>query len=95
MTSYERVTYKPEGAKRARTVILQSPQEITLAGSPTLVGIEVDKDGYALLGADPQAPIERRHVISLALVAKRERVVMDRTYGEFVPDGTATQQQEA
>lgn len=79
MTSarYERVTYRPEGGK-ARTIYLESP---TVVGD-LLTGIEVNREGDEIA---PRGYDERRHLIALALVTRREAMVMDRIYGELVP----------
>ena len=83
MSSIERVTYRPEGA-RARTMYLSDVRDITVAGEPALVGAEVDKDGSPVLPMGKDGESRRLHIVQLALVVRRTPVVMDNIYGEFV-----------
>lgn len=83
MTTYERVTYRPEGACRARTVILRDTTE----GDRLLSGVEVDRHGGK---AGTLEVSERRHVIDLALVERRTPLTLDRHYGVLRPTKGAT-----
>ena len=84
MTTYEKVTYRPEG-QRARTVILRDPTVIyaCLSDTDVLCGTEVDKEANAVLAAGKDT-IERHHIIDVALVIKRVPVVFDGHYCTFV-----------
>ena len=77
MTNTERVTYRPEGARRARTIYLEGVRET----GNLLTGIEVNREGDEVSGKGFD---ERRHIISLELVVRRVPVVMDNLYGEYV-----------
>lgn len=75
MATYERVTYTPEGADRARTVILRDPVEVPFAtAGPVLTGREAARDG---------SPTNRRHIIGTALIGRRVPLVLNRHYGEL------------
>lgn len=92
MTTYERVTYRPETdgkPQRARSVFLENPTESSLAVPnhdrvATLVGRQVGKDGESTWDHG-----DRTHIIQQALIVKREPYEMDVFYGELVPAGTA------
>jgi hypothetical protein len=83
MSSYERVTYRPEGAKRARTVLLCGVGTSMLAGEPHLTGSECALDGD--LRWINGGTTNRTHLITLSLVIHREPLRMDNTYGVLVP----------
>jgi hypothetical protein len=77
MTLYQRVTYLPEGAKRARSVILADP---TTDGW-SIRGTEVDREGVNV----GDATVSRRiHIIDLGVVKRRRAMVMDTHYGVLV-----------
>lgn len=86
MTTFERVRYRPEGA-RARTIYLSDPQ---VTGDPdgmlgqVLIGVEVDREADEVA---PRGYDERRHVISLDLVLSRTVVVVDRHTGLLTEPG--------
>lgn len=77
MSKYERIVYWPEGAKRARSVILRTPKT---CGSFT-TGIEVDRTGDEVA---PPGVDERRHIIANALITRRQPMAMDLHYGILV-----------
>ena len=77
---YERITYRPEGAKRSRTVILRGVSETPYGPHTLISGAEVDRHG---------SDRRRLHVIDAALVRKRTALEMDLHYAELVPEGTA------
>ena len=81
-TQYERVTYRPEGG-RARSIFLHKPTVSDIF----VTGIEVNREGDAIAGKGFD---ERRHIIDKSLVLKRVPMVMDRIYGELVPEGEQT-----
>lgn len=76
MSTYERVTYRPEG-ERARTIYLHRPVE----HGPFLTGVEVNREGDEIGGKDHDA---RRHIIDLGLIVRRVPMRMDNIYGELV-----------
>lgn len=82
MTTYERITYRPEGGRRAHTIILQDVREMSLFGAQALTGIEVRQDGDEVSGKGFD---ERRHIIMLLLVTRRQPLLMDNHYGLLVP----------
>jgi hypothetical protein len=90
VSAYERVTYRPEGARRARSVLLENVN----AGRLVLTGRQVDRDGspsepsQAYLREHGAVSGEVLHVIDLTLVTKREPMTMDLHYGWLVPAGT-------
>lgn len=81
-TTYERITYRPEDAPRARSVILRNPR----VTDRFTTGIEVTSEGdeIAPAGAD-----ERLHVIDNALITMRRPMAMDLTYAQLRPVGRA------
>jgi hypothetical protein len=76
--TYERVTYRPIGAKRARSVLLR---DVEVSGE-LLRGIEVDRHGG---NAGDERVCERRHLIGLDLVTRRVPYALDRHYGALRP----------
>jgi hypothetical protein len=80
VTTYERVTYRPQGG-RSQSVFLRNP----VTGGMFLTGIQVDKEGDEIA---PKGFDERRLMIELDLIVNREPFVMDKIYGELVPAGT-------
>jgi hypothetical protein len=76
--TYERVTYRPEGAKRSRTIYLRNPREITLMGHAALTGVRVNRETeeVAARGVD-----EEIHVITADLITKRTPVRVNLKYG--------------
>jgi hypothetical protein len=81
MITYERVTYKPEGAERSTTIILRDPVESSALGG-TLSGIEVNREAQEVA---PRGVDERRHIISLELISKRTPLKQNLTYGLLEP----------
>lgn len=77
MSTYQRITYKPEGAKRSRTVILKNPKI-----SPTFIsGIQVNIEGDEIA---PKGTDEVLHIIDRSLVSRQVRLVMDLGYARLV-----------
>lgn len=77
----ERVTYRTERGG-TRTIYLQDAKESHSEQLGELLsGVEVDKEGDEVHGKGFD---ERHHLISLDAVIRREAVVMDKIYGEFV-----------
>lgn len=74
-TRYERVTYRPEGADRSRSVLLENPEEGRLWDVPVLSGLEVGKDGETRWFDG--GTTARRHLIQLELIVKRTPLVVD------------------
>ena len=74
---YEKVMFRPEGETRSRSVILKNPQ----VTGRCLTGIEVKRDGDEVTagGAD-----ERRRVIEMTLVTRRQEMRMDVRYAHLV-----------
>lgn len=85
-STYERVTYRPEG-ERARSIYLHRPLVLENdLGKPTfLTGVEVNREGDEVAGKGFD---ERRHLIDLELVIRRVPMRMDMYYGELVKDDT-------
>jgi hypothetical protein len=77
MSTFQRITYRPEGATRARNVILKN----VTTDHGYLRGIEVNKEGDEVTkpGVD-----ERVHLIEQDLVTKRTPLRMDNHYGTLV-----------
>jgi len=78
MTTYCRVRYSDGSTKK--TVILENPSVVLVAGIRCVSGIEVNKFG------DPVAPAgvdERRRIIATMLVTSSTPLVMNLTYGEL------------
>ena len=77
MAVYEQITYKPEGATRSKTIILQNPT----IDEKIISGEQVGKDGNLK---------DTIHIISTDLVNKRRGMVMNNHYGalEFLPSTT-------
>ncbi len=74
MSTYERVTYHPEGGRR-RTVLLGDVAEVGIL----LTGREVTEDGgYKWIAG---GTTNRIHFICLELVDRRVPLRMDNTYG--------------
>ena len=71
---YERVTYRPEGASRSRTVFLQDTVESDFLSAKVLRGQEVYKDG---------ALADRMHIIEMDLIRKRTSMRMNLHCGEL------------
>lgn len=84
--SAERVTYRPEGSKRARSIYLSDPRTSEMCGHPVLIGEEVDRDGLPVLPLGKDGKSTRMHIIQEELIVRRVPVVMDNTYGEFVEE---------
>jgi hypothetical protein len=82
VATFERVTYRPEGAKRSRSVILRDPSGVMFAGSSATTGVEVGLDGSELA---PAGVDERRHIIADALISKREPMTMNLHYARLEP----------
>lgn len=80
MTTYERITYKPEGAQRARSVILRNPVRSDKLPGGTTSGVEVKADGEEVYG--PKFD-ERVHIISDPLILKRVPLKMNLHYGRL------------
>lgn len=80
MNTFERITFKPEGATRSRTIYLRNPIEINVIGSLAVTGVEVDRGGSQ---AGNLKVTERRHVISTLLISDRTPVVLNVKYGEL------------
>lgn len=80
MNGYERVTYCPEGARRARTVLLHGVR--TSAAGRLVSGTEVGLDGE--IKWTDGGTTSRTHVIESTLVIRREPLVMDKHYGVLV-----------
>lgn len=78
MITYERVTYRPEGATRSRRVFLRNPREVTMAGGVVLTGTEVDNQG------DIGETTERIHIIAKELIIERKPATMDLKYAMLV-----------
>lgn len=76
MITYERVTYRPEGASRSRTIYLENPADGKLLGAPVLSGWEVDREG---------SPKDTLHVICTELIRKRTPMLMNKRYCELEP----------
>lgn len=81
--TFERVTYRPEGSTRSKTIFLQN---VTESGS-FITGIEVGKDGDEVAGTGFD---ERQHIIEKSLVIKRTPMRMDNDYGLLVEAATQT-----
>lgn len=75
-TRYERITYKPEGAKRARSVILEGVSE----SDALLSGTEVDRHGEYVGTLEVS---RRLHVIDKTLVKRRVPLRLSLKYGEM------------
>jgi hypothetical protein len=97
MPTYERVTYRPEGGGRGRSVMLQDVREATVGGAAIVTGTLVDRDGdlvapsRAALAAGGAVDGSVLHVIEESLVVRREPFEMDLFYATLVPRGTAQQ----
>jgi hypothetical protein len=74
--SYERITYRPVGATRSRTVILRDVRELDAV--PAVTGIEVNRHGETVA---PRGVDERRHIIAVELISRRRELHWDLHYG--------------
>jgi hypothetical protein len=77
-TPYERVTYKPVGAKRATSIFLREPSEKIILGESHLVGSRATSDGsvWETKGCD-----ERIYVIALDQILTRVPMRVSKRYG--------------
>lgn len=76
-TTYERVTYKPDG-ERSRSIFLRDVTE----GPLLLSGIEVGRDGSQ---SGTLAVSKRLHMIDKGLVSARVPYRLNLHYGELEP----------
>ena len=70
-TDYIRVTYRPEGAKRSKQVILYDAKIGRIMGVPHLSGAAVNKAGTR---------VGKTHIITESLVRKMVPLSMNRHY---------------
>lgn len=79
--TYERVTYRPEGAKRSSTILLGGVTTIPLHadGGRALAGVEVGPDGETIWRDG--GTTERRHIIALELIRRRVVLRLNKHYG--------------
>jgi hypothetical protein len=80
VTNYERVRYSPTPGALHRTIILRDAELAKIAGYSVLAGVEVDRAGNELA---PRGVDERRHLIDLALIVRRTKLVTDNHYAEL------------
>lgn len=78
MSTYERVTYKPEGATRKRSVFLRDVTE----GPRLISGVEVDRHGEQ---AGTLTVSKRLHVIDKTLISARVPHRLNLHYAELEP----------
>jgi hypothetical protein len=90
--TWERVTYRPEGATRSKTIILRDPKVLGKVGGDftILTGLEVNKEDEEVA---PPGVDRREHIISFVLVRRRTPLRMNLKYGELEkdPGGTLVQ----
>lgn len=74
----QRITYRPEGAKRSRVAYVRNPRESRMLNGTVLVGMEVDKGGTTK---------NVLQIIDTGLIRKRQAVRMSKMYAvyEVVP----------
>ena len=73
---FAKVRYRPEGATRSRSILLQNHAVRDVLGAQHLTGGEVDRDGCTL---------NRIHIITMSLVQSITPVVMNKYTGIFEP----------
>lgn len=81
--TFEKITYRPEGASRSKTVILRDPQQ----NGNVLRGVQVTKTGDEVCGKDFD---ERLHVIEISLIKSRTPLRWNLHYGELEADPAAS-----
>jgi hypothetical protein len=81
-THYERITFRPEGATRSKTIFLREPKDRKVSGHPVVMGLQVDRFGNNSGDRDPRVS-ECRHIISAALISARDPYRLSLHYGEL------------
>ena len=89
---YARISYRPEGAKRRRTICLRNPTPTKLLGVACTTGIEVNRDGDEVTGrVGGKLADQKQHIIADELIVTRTEMVMDLHYAMLVEAGTETE----
>ena len=82
----ERITFRPEGARRAQTIFIENVRETVIMGVTVVVGAEVARDGETKWFG--KGDTQRTHMIDSGVIVTRTVVTMNRDWAVLVtPDG--------